>query len=92
MDTPRIGDIVRYLPRRDEGTGLGWNGVSGDGTWLPAIVTRVWGEGNCLVNLRAIADGPPEKDAWLTSVPHWYETKGQQSEGFAWMRASEKLD
>ena len=88
-DTPRIGETVRYKPRSDEHEGLGWNGVSRDGTWLPAIVTRVWGEGNCCINLRVIADGPPEKDGWRTSVPHWYETAGDQAKGFAWLRQGE---
>ena len=99
MNRPEIGDIVRYLPPRSDYNGTGYNGCSADGTWLPAVVTRVWGlpeDESPLVNLRVIRDGTPDDCEWVTSVPHWHsekpDQKTDQTTGRAWLRRCEKLD
>ena len=83
---PQLGETVLYRCRSgDDDRELRWNHVAdGNAVYRPAIVVRVWETG--LLNLRVLADGPPEKDAWRTSVPHVSSAiEGSQ----AWQRLNE---
>lgn len=64
--TLNAGDVARIEYARQQGINEGNNVTVGD--VLPAVVTRVWGEGEgTLLNLQVFLDGPDS--LWVTSRP-----------------------
>ncbi len=72
MNDPIVGRIVHYHLRDSD---LPVNGLK-VGDPQPAIVVRVWGQGQCALNLHVMLDGEATK--WKTSTAYG-EKPGQWS-------------
>ena len=88
----KIGQIVLYRVARtgshvqeDWGLRYNYSNRTDELVWRPAIVLRIWGDGQWL-NLRVLADGPQKLDVWRCSIQHWSAAEELQN---AWAAPDE---